>query len=373
LELLYVYPKHHTVSFTLIARKHIEYMRGMRLAEVQELDELAFPGFRPNARYTAILHPHIYIWHRVVAWYNSRVVEDLKSRIPGYLERLRSSYDGIVAVDVCDSDRMSVYAVDLLNQADVAVVPSSYCVQVYRSSGVRIPVYRVPHGVDPEWYSTPGVWDGAPARSLNPALLEVYLYKVKRNKRLLLFWLWHSSTRKGWPEVRQVYERLVRERGDVVLVLKTFSPNTPEFQEVMHLGAVQVYGWLSEYEKMALYDLADITLMFSRGGAFELSALESMARGVPVVTSSKGSWTDYVPPYLQVRAGERVRVFEDNAVHVGYGYKVDVEDAVGRINDILDNYDEYRGRVEEWRQKVLFNEYRWDRVALMLTCIVSQG
>jgi glycosyltransferase involved in cell wall biosynthesis len=170
-----------------------------------------------------------------------------------------------------------------------------------------------------------------------------------------------------------VYSRLVRERGDVVLVLKTFSPNTPEFQEVMHLGAIQVYGWLSEYEKMALYDLADITLMFSRGGAFELSALESMARGVPVVTSSKGSWTDYVPPYLQVRAGERVRVFEDNAVHVGYGYKVDVEDAVGRINDILDNYDEYRGRVEEWRRKVLFNEYRWDRVALMLAEIASQG
>jgi glycosyltransferase involved in cell wall biosynthesis len=151
-----------------------------------------------------------------------------------------------------------------------------------------------------------------------------------------------------------------------VLLLKTVYPNTPEFQEVMHLGAIQVYGWLSEYEKMALYDLADITLMFSRGGGFEVNALESLARGVPVVTSNVGSWTDYVPSYLQVKVGERVRVFEDNAIHVGYGYKVDVESAVDRIHDILDNYDEYRGRVGEWRHKVLFSEYRWDRVALML-------
>jgi glycosyltransferase involved in cell wall biosynthesis len=139
-----------------------------------------------------------------------------------------------------------------------------------------------------------------------------------------------------------------------------------EFQEVMHLGVIQIYGWLSEYEKMALYDLADVTLVFSRGGGFEHNALESLARGVPVVTSNRGSWTDYVPQYLQVKAGEKVKVFEDNAIHVGYGYKVDVEDALNKIHDILENYEEYKARVDEWRQKVLANEYRWDLIAKKL-------
>ena len=370
MRLLYVYPQHHTVSFTLIARKHVEYLRRLGLAEIQELDELAFPGFRPQVKYMAVLHPHIYIWHRVLAWYDSRLSERLKDRMPGYLERLRSSYDGIVAVDVCDSDRMSVYAVELLNQADKVVVPSNYCVEVYRSSGVKVPVYRVPHGVDPEWYSTPNVWDGAPARTLNPALLEVYLYKLRRGKRLLLFWLWHSSARKGWPEVKEVYGRLVRERKDVVLLLKTVHPNMPEFQEVMHLGAIQVYGWLDEFEKMALYDLADITLMFSRGGGFEVNCLESLARGVPCVASYWGSWKDYLPPFLGVRVGERVKVFEGNTIHIGYGYRVDVESALDKIHDILDNYEDYKARVEEWRGKVLSKEYRWDRVALILEDVV---
>jgi glycosyltransferase involved in cell wall biosynthesis len=358
LPVLYVYPTHHTVSFTLIARKHVEYMRRLGLAEIQELGELAFPGFHPSTRYTAILHPHIYILHRVLALH------------AGYLGLLRSSYDGIVAIDVCDSDRMSDYAVELLNQADVAVVPSNYCVEVYRSSGVRVQVYRVPHGVDPEWYTTSNLWDIAPAKSINPSLLEVYLYKLRRGKKLLLFWLWHSPTRKGWPEAREVYSRLAKERKDVVLVLKTFTPNTPEFFEVMHLGAIQVYGWLSEHEKMALYDLADVTLVFSRGGGFEMVALESLARGVPVVTPSTGSWTDYVPQFLQVKTSERVRVFDNNAIHVGYGYRVDVESAVDKIHDILENYDDYRARVEEYRARVLSREYRWDRIALTLVELI---
>jgi glycosyltransferase involved in cell wall biosynthesis len=361
--LLYVHPRFHRVSFTLVARKHIEYLRRLGLADVHELDELAFPSYVPHAKYDAILHPWIYIYHRFIQARLSALNESLRDRLSRYLEWWRSHYGQLVAVDVCDSDRMSDYAVGLLNEADKVVVPSNYCVEVYRSSGVRRPVYRVPHGVDPMWYVAPSVWDIAPAKLINPSLLEVYLYKLRKGKKLLLFWLWHSPARKGWPEVRELYVRLARERKDVVLVLKTFSPNAPEFQEAMHLGAVQVYGWLSEYEKRALYDLADVTLVFSRGGAFELTALESLARGVPVVTSNRGSWTDYVPPFLQVKVGERVKVFNDNAIHVGYGYKVDVENALNKVHDILENYDDYRARVEEWREKVLISEYRWDIIA----------
>ena len=369
--MLYVYPQFHTVSFTLIARKHVEYIRKLGLARVHELDELAFPSYAPLVKYTAVLHPWIYIYGRVLRARMDALDESLRHKFPEYLAWWRSHYGRLVAVDVCDSDRMSDYAVELLNRADAVIVPSRFCVEVYRASGVKVPVYRVPHGVDPEWYSAPSVWETAPVKALNPVLVDLYLYKIRKNKRFLLFWLWHSSIRKGWSEVKEVYSRLLKERRDVVLVMKTVHPNMPEFQEVIHLGAMQVYGWLSEHDKMTLYDLADITLMFSRGGAFEINCLESLARGVPCVASFWGSWRDYLPPFLGVKAGEKVKVFEDNAIHVGYGYKVDVEDALNKVHDILENYDDYRARVEEWRSKVLFNEYRWDVVAKRLVDVVS--
>jgi glycosyltransferase involved in cell wall biosynthesis len=202
-------------------------------------------------------------------------------------------------------------------------------------------------------------------------LIELLLYKLKKGKRLLLFWLWHSSERKGWSEVRQFYRILKRQRDDVVLVLKTAVPRSQEFMQVADLGAIEVYGWLSDYDKMALYDLVDVTLNFSRGGGFELNCLESLARGTPCVASDWGSWTDYVPSFLRVKRGLEVEVLPNNIFHTGKGYTVDVEDAVAKVADILDNYEEYRAKTMEWREKILKPRFRWDIIARELLKVVG--
>ncbi|MGC9012738.1 MAG: hypothetical protein ACP5VX_07265, partial [Thermogladius sp.] len=62
-----------------------------------------------------------------------------------------------------------------------------------------------------------------------------------------------------------------------------------------------------------------------------------------------------------------------NIFHVGKGYTVDVEDAVSKVLDLLDNYDEYRARVLEWREKVLKPRFRWDVVAQRLLEVVSNA
>jgi glycosyltransferase involved in cell wall biosynthesis len=363
MNILYCAPFWHAVSFTLIAQKHIEYIKKLGLANVQTLDELSFASFIPSMKYVAILHPWIYIYHRFLLARERALNENLKDKFQPYLSWWRSRFDKLIAVEVCDSDRLSDFAVNLLNQADKIIYPSSFCVEVAKASGVKVPIVRVPHGVDPEWYSMPNQWETAPIKQINPLLIELYLHKIRKKKRLLLFWLWHSSDRKGWPEVLEFYKRLVKERKDVTLVLKTMSPRSLEFQDVMPLGAIEVYGFLSEYEKMCLYDLADITLCFSRGGGFEHNALESLARGIPVITSDWGSWTDYVPQFLQARRGRKVIVLPNNAIHVGYGYTIDVESALDKAHDILDNYEEYKAKVDEWRQKVLVKEYNWEVVA----------
>jgi|GEM_PF-1169265 len=376
--ILYTYPLNHIVSFTIVGRKHVEYLRRLSIAKVYEMDELVFPNFVPSIRYDAVIHPFLFIWERVISKIGKATPPQLKHKVSKYVDDFKNQYDQVVAVDVCDSDRISDYAVNFLNYADKIIVPSNFCVEVYRSSGVKKPVYRVPHGVDAEWYTTKNIWGTELREKVGDLVKAVYEYKVKKNKKILLFWLWHSPERKGFDEVLKVYTRLMKERNDIVLVMKVatlqsflvahLSPNYPSKPEDLDINFV--VGWLSEFDKMALYDLADITLMFSIGGGFEINTLESLARGVPVITSNKGSWTDYVPPFLQVKAGERVKVFDKHDIHVGYGYKVDVEDALNKIHDILDNYDEYKARTEEWSSKVLANEYRWDIIAQKLVKVI---
>ena len=368
--ILYVYPVYHNVSFSLVARKHIEYLRKLKLLSVHEIDETVFANYIPHLRYSMFLHPWMYIYGRLLRVRELGLSNGLKPKFELYMDWWRSHFDQLIAVDVCDSDRLSEFAVDLLNDADKVIVPSNFAVEVCRRSGVQRPVYRVQHAVDPEWYSMPNQWETAPIKSINPALIEIYLYKLKRGKKVILYWLWHSAERKGWLEVKEFYTRLSMERRDVVLVMKTALSSTAEFQQVMHLGAIQLYGWLSEYEKMVLYDLADLTLNFSRGGGFELNCLESLARGVPCIASNWGSWTDYVPRFLQVKTGERVMVLPGSAIHVGYGYKVDVDDALNKAHDILENHDEYRGRINDYKS-VLIKEYTWNEVAMKLKRVLE--
>jgi len=363
----YVYPKWHTVSFTLVARKHVEYLKKLRKFNVYEIDELLFPTFTPVNKAATLIHPAFFVIHKVL---QKKV--DLRGVFrKEYYDWWRKHFGEFIGFEVCDSDRISKFAVALANLLDKIIVPSSFCRKVFKKSNVKIPVYRVPHGVDPEWYTKPNVWESVPPASLNPSILHVYLHKIRKNKKVILFWLWHSGDRKGWPEVREVYHKLASERKDVLLVIKSYHANIPEFQQVMNLGAVNVYGWLSDLEKMALYDLADIVLNFSRGGGFELNCLEALARGVPCVASDYGSWTDYVPKFLQVKRGYRVVPLPNNKIHVGYGYTVNVESALDKIHDILNNLDEYKAKVDEYRKKVLRRKFRWDLVAKKIAKIIE--
>lgn len=366
INVLYSYLKWHKVSFTLVAEKHIKYMREVWGYKVYEIDELQFPTYVPVTKYTAVVHPAFYIMNRVL---ESR--KDIYGRFrKEYYDWWRSNYKELVGIDVCDSDMISEFAVALANLMDKVVVPSKYCVEVFTKSGVKSRVYWVPHGLDPEWYTIPNLWDTVPPSRIHPALIQLYLYKVRKGKKIILFWLRHSPERKGWFEVRETYVKLRKLRDDVILVLKTGLPNTAEYQQVMDLGAINIYGWLTEADKMALYDLADITLMFSRGGSFELNCLESLGRGVPCIASDVGSWTEYVPPFLQVKHGRRVQPLPGNRIHVGYGYAVDVDSAVEKINDVLDNLQEYRAKVLEWRDS-LKNIYRWDIIAKKLIDVME--
>jgi len=367
----YIYPKWHTVSFTLVARKHIQYMKAVaeRFIEcnINEIDERAFIGFSPTVPIPTFVHPAFYIMSEMMQKrFKKTGVFDKR----GY-EWWRKKFDRLIAVEVADSDRLSDQAVEIANMFDVIVVPSTFSRDAFVNSGVKRPVRVAPHGLDFEWYLLPNFWHSSLNYMVGQNIWELYQYKQKTGKKLILFWLWHSAGRKGWPEVKRFYEKLRRRRDDVILVLKTYGPNPPELEEVRHLGAINIYGWISEYEKMALFDLAEITLNFSRGGAFELNCLEALGRGKPCLAHRCCGWADYVPDFIAVKKGERVQPLPGNHIHVGYGYTVDVDDAVDKAEQILDNYDEYLAKLEEYKQRVLMSKFNWYVPAIEL--IKSMG
>ena len=360
MSIAYVYPKQVITSFHLVASKHIQYLK--KRYNLIEIDENAFASYiYPPSINKVIFHPVIYPMEKVLnritpsTFYYSNWYVDYQYKI------WRARFNQLLGFDVCDSDAMSKYAVDVINRVDKVAVPSTFCVDVYRKSGVKAKVYWIPHGVDREWYEKPNVWiskDG----NFDPQLVNIYEYKKKAEKKILLFWFWHSAWRKGWDKIVEVYKKIRQKRNDVVLVVKVGDPNLPELRDLQGVEFIKVWGWLDDFNKMALFDLADIVLNFSRGGGFELNILEGLSRGIPCLSTDFGSWLDYEHPRFLVKRGERQQPLPNNRIHVGFGYAPDVDDAVAKINEVLDNLDEYKLIAEDHRQK-LKETFVWDKIA----------
>jgi len=342
--IFYVYPMWHRVSFTLIAEKHVEQLK--RWYRVERIDELAFPHIMPMSRPIVFMHPFFYAM----------------SRAARFIARKLHLYKAIIGVDVADSDHISSLAVSMTDYATAMIVPSSFSRQAYVRSGVKAPVYVVPHGLDREWYERPNI-----APKYFGDLLRL---KEKKGYKYLLYFLWHSPYRKGFDLVVEIYKRLKQERKDVKLVFKTKTADGREAAIMRGLGAIHVYGWLTEEQKMALYDTCDIYILASRGGGFEMNGLEALARGLPVIAARGGSWEDYLPDWLLVDSKPTPWVLKDNPIHDGKGVEMRIDKAVDKLHDILENLDDYKARVREHVSKIR-HIYNWDNVGKLLRRVVE--
>lgn len=340
-----VYPMWHRVSFSLIAERHVEQLR--KYFKLYTIDERVLNILSPATNPLLIIHPYFYPM----------------SRYAKHIERLLARVRGIIGIDVADSDRISNVAVSMTHYAECMIVPSKWSKEAYVRSGVKVPVHILPHGLDQSWYTDP------PRVQFFMNLLDL---KRKHGLKYLLYFCWHSEYRKGLDLVLETYKILRRERKDIVLIAKFMSHDGYPHMVIRSLGGIIISGWLSEEQKRELYDIADIYLLFSRGGAFEHNGLEALARNNIVLAAEKGAWTEYLPQFSLLPCRPTRWVLKDNPIHCGGGVEVIVEKAVDKICEIADNLDDYKARVKEYVNAYVKDRFNWVRIGRELADIVRR-
>jgi len=260
-ELYYVYPKYQDGSFSLISKNHIKYLNSkVRIQEVDGnvLDHIMWVGEK-----RVLLHPIGYLL------LGDRV-EHFKQRIKRF-HKLQSVAKVLGGFDTADSDKISSIFANVLNQMDLVMVPSTWAKEAYERSGVTSSIEIIPHGLNEAFLkeSKEIKSDGI------QKLLEI---KERHNAILVLFFLTHSGFRKGADLVAEVMKRIQREYDNVFLVVKTSKIEDPYLRFLSPLKMIHIKGFLNDDELRELYDVCDILLCPSRGGGFELNALEGILR-----------------------------------------------------------------------------------------------
>jgi glycosyltransferase involved in cell wall biosynthesis len=345
----YIYPLDSTHSFHIVAVNHIKHLRYKhtsenRYVEIEEIDWSQLSNIDWNEKRSILLHPFLYPFASVDSF-----MQNSKN-----FARLLAMKNKIGGFDVADSNRISKPAVDLINKIDLMMVPSNFVKETYVKSGVTIPIEVLPHGISDKFSS-----DGIVSTD-NEKIMKLRKMRQK-GKILILYFLVHSPHRKGADLVKRVMKRIQKEYDEVYLVVRT--KRCDFFSEVR---SICIDSWLSDNDLVALYDSCDICLSPSRGGGFELNALEAVSRGVPTLVPNGGCFTDLMDYFIPVDLSDKVvQPLPGNTIHTGSGCQVNMDDFEDKLKDTINRLDYWKERSKS-STKEIREKYSWMNTAKML-------
>lgn len=203
---------------------------------------------------------------------------------------LKSSGLPLVAYTMFESTKMPRAWTKFLNKHFAAcIVPTQFCADVFRMSGVRIPIKISTLGVDSNEYS-PVVRD----------MTEGYNF----------LWQGHNYDplgRKGAGIAEQAFRELKCE-GKLPLDSKLYMKYRAhrDFDMEMHYldtgdGVIHVCATLPKNEMVKLYQRVDCCVNTTRGEGFGLIPIEQMAMGFPVIL------TGWSFPFIDERYNMRLK------------------------------------------------------------------
>jgi glycosyltransferase involved in cell wall biosynthesis len=173
---------------------------------------------------------------------------------------------------------------------DGVLAPSEYCKELIRSSGVRLPIAVIGHGLDHSGLAPPAPIDRTVRGRPSPEAPFVFLH------------ISAGVDRKGVEELVTAYCLAFSNRDPVVLVIKTFDneQNLTDFwvnRLIEKAAAAPVIQIIKEelhpQEIELLYRLADAVVLPTRGEGFNFPAAEGLARGLPVIVTRHSGHMDF--------------------------------------------------------------------------------
>jgi glycosyltransferase involved in cell wall biosynthesis len=282
----------------------------------------------------------------------SRVLKTVKTK-----DQIRIAYS------MLESTRIPQEWVLQLNlYYDAVVVPDEFLVEAYRKSGVELPIFVVPLGLD---------IDG---------LLKAPI-KSARNKQMVFANLSSCLDRKNQITLIRAFAKVLGNKEDAILRINCrngdMATREAIIEEIKNQDCSNIHFTEFTLKKDAyekLLQSVDCYVSLSKGEGFSIQPREAMALGIPViVTNNTGQSTicksglvrGVEAPFL-----EPCYYFERD-IPTGYRFNCSEEDAAEAIYDVYQNYDHYLSHAEEARKWASFYSYSNSYLKELYKCLVS--
>lgn len=203
-------------------------------------------------------------------------------------------YEKVVLNTVWETTRIPARWRRSVNRYDAVLVPTRHNLKALRDSGVKVPVYLAPHGVDSDVFrpsNPPAKLPGARNRFV---FLSVFGFQHRKNPEALLRAYWETFT----------------EKDNVLLVIKTNGYGSRENGDWIRSRINSYRASLRIPHRTAplllltrridtrmlkgLYTAADVFVLPTRGEGVGMPFMEAMASGIPVIATAWGGQMDFL-------------------------------------------------------------------------------
>jgi len=208
------------------------------------------------------------------------------------IRKERKYFKKIIINTVWETTRIPKRWVRPINQADAVCVPSIQNKQAMRNSGIRVPVFIVPHGVDSRIF-TPKKKE-LPSKNVRFTFVSVFGFQHRKNPEALLKAYWEEFS----------------SNDNVLLIIKTngYAPYENQHWIRNRIRAYKarlnihkssapiqiITGHLKAKSLRSIYARGHAFVLPTRGEGVGLPFLESMACGLPVITTGWGGHMDFI-------------------------------------------------------------------------------
>ena len=173
--------------------------------------------------------------------------------------------------------------------------PCSWNMDAFRDSGLKIPIYKIPHGIDPHMFD--GLEDKKfKLKDVSPDTFKFYS----------IFQWMHRKNPEG---LLRAYFNAFDDSDDVVLVLKTYRAGISrdkgfirdkvvEIKKDMNIGyypkVILIGDLLSKIQMSGLHLFGDCCVGLHRGEGWGLPLFEAGLAGNPVIATNCGGNTEFM-------------------------------------------------------------------------------
>lgn len=170
------------------------------------------------------------------------------------------------------------------NMMDEVWVPSHFNAETFINSGVTVPIYVIPLGVDCNFF--------------NP---QIKSYKNHSKYTFLSIFEW--GERKAPEILLRAYTKAFKNTDDVILICKVINndPSIDINKEISKINLpnngpdiIFLYNQkIADYQMPTLYQSADCFVLPTRGEGWGMPVLEAMACGLPTIATGWSALTDF--------------------------------------------------------------------------------